>query len=497
MGALRRGCFVLVAWLTVGVPVVVAQQLVPATEPRLVNCNDKPCFRIAVNAVDAAGRAMPLDVPGAGSQHGFEVNDAGERYKVFYVSAIDDPSAPRRGTYWMLLLDMSGSMLSKLGDGTRLDAAREAIRGAVADIREGQDHFSLVPFESHRVRAGVQSAQFVSSAAEALQQLGVLRPPPPSNNTALYTAVFEALDVLRRFEQQGNDVSLVVFTDGKNDVHPERGDDPGLFGPEGLELVKQRAREFNIQIKTIGFGARGDSNFDEPALKQLAWPDERHYAYARDAEGVRGILASNARALATRVNLTFGPVRETKGQLRGRTLGFSIVAAGGARAVQTASPAVWSAPAIQEPSFVDVLNAAEQKAFDGENLLDFPNRWIPRLTALGIFSTVLIAGWFGLPRLVWPESYIPKPNFPIPEARPQAGASMGGGTRGSPNRSQASRPDVRPRPPAREAPRSEDSPSAVSRPAPRPSQPRRPAPPRDPGDTTVYIPRGKKFEKDS
>src|SRR5438132_223751 len=80
-----------------------AQQLVPATEPQLINCNNKPCFRMTLNALDAEGRPVPLDVS-SGGDRGFEITEGSNRYKPFYVSALDEPASSARGMYWMLLL---------------------------------------------------------------------------------------------------------------------------------------------------------------------------------------------------------------------------------------------------------------------------------------------------------------------------------------------------------------------------------------------------------
>jgi hypothetical protein len=129
-----------------------------------------------------------------------------------------------------------------------------------------------------------------------------------------------------------------------------------------------------------------------------------------------------------------------------------------------------------------------------------------RLVVLVAYSGVIAALWFGLPRLLWPDRYIPKPAFrPVP-TRPQAPAPRPG------------RPGVPP-PRGAEPPPRPEPPRPGARPAPRPPQappdrvgPQSPAGPprgrdvgqppsdrprenwgqRDASDATVFIPPSKK-----
>ena len=53
--------------------------------------------------------------------------------------------------------------------------------------------------------------------------------------------------------------------------------------------------------------------------------------------------------------------------------------------------------------------------------------WLMRLIVLATFALTLAVLWFGVPRLIWPERYVPRPSFQVPTApargpaRPPAG----------------------------------------------------------------------------
>jgi len=102
--------------------------------------------------------------------------------------------------------------------------------------------------------------------------------------------------------------------------------------------------------------------------------------------------------------------------------------------------------------------------------------WFNRLMVLGFFICVLAAMWFGAPRLVWPDRYVPKPTY----VRPTSGVSEIDALRPSSFSGQPRGATPAPRPPPRGGP-----------PTPRPQNVSRPqAPPRQPmpGDQTVVIP---------
>src|SRR6185503_5427969 len=128
----------------------------------------------------------------------------------------------------------------------------------------------------------------------------IATPDTRANNTALYSAVNEALPILKEKSDAGSFASLVVFSDGENDVnHP--GDDKGLLGPEGLNIVRNAADRNKIPITTVGFGVRG-LVAAESALKAIAWPSRESYYDVESNPGrLTQVFATLLRTLTTRV----------------------------------------------------------------------------------------------------------------------------------------------------------------------------------------------------
>ena len=81
----------------------------------------------------------------------------------------------------LLVVDISGSMTRTLGDRrSKYEAAKEAVNRFLQHFRDGVDHIAIVPFESHQVAARIKAGRFVSTKAEALQQVEELpRPREP------------------------------------------------------------------------------------------------------------------------------------------------------------------------------------------------------------------------------------------------------------------------------------------------------------------------------
>lgn len=144
-----------------------------------------------------------------------------------------------------------------------------------------------------------------------------------------------------------------------------------------------------------------------------------------------------------------------------------------------------------------------------------------RLIVLATFGATLAVLWFGLPRLVWPERYVPRPSFQVaaapaargaarpPVARPatQKGVTITGRAvthqrGGGPAPPTVNQPRIRegggresPRDAGRDRGRSHEAPEPPAPPArPRVSPGGAPArPPREPfvrgaGDATVFVP---------
>lgn len=464
-----------------------------AEKPRLVECRQQPCFQIVVNSLDAAGQPVSLNVSAEKARSLFRVLEGGIREQpVFHVSYLRDRGY--KGSYSMLLVDLSGSMNRAVpGTGqTRFQAAISAARKYIENLQANTDHMAIVPFESHNVISTIRDAVFYTRKQDLLDQLNHMPKPRVRNNTALYSAVFAGLSVLKPFKDQGYSVSLVVLTDGKNDVQPPpRGDDdPGLLTDRGA--IEQFANQLGIQIITIGFGARGSAAFDEESLKRLAWPSASNYYYAGNSERLRAVFESAWKKLANRIQLTVGPVRTDKNQLSGQSLVFKVMFEDpSGRKVSSRNEKAWDSPALGAPAWEGHLSADELNDFITYTQAPSGSRRINtilwRLGILLIFGGTLSMLWFAFPRMIWPERYVRRPVVPSPRA-PVMHAPR------PPVHPQSVRPPssgvhVPSRPPG-------DSkvtimPKSQKRPASPPITPRKDAPPQPPrqaSDETIYMP---------
>ncbi len=493
---------VLTAAATVGLLAQAQQQtdhLEIVDKPRLVDCKDQPCFRISFNAVDIAGMPAPLVLDEKASNTDVKIIEGGVRsHPVFHVKTTGAENQSARQRYSMLLIDTSGSMLTQVTPGgmTRFDAAREAALHTLDNFRDGLDHLAVVPFDSHNVAVRIRQAVFADTAAQVRQQITGLEPPAKKNNTALYSAIYEALGVLTPYKGPDHDVSLMILTDGKNDVAPPPQDDLGLLQAEDFQLVKARTEVAAIPIVTIGFGAKGA--FDEAALRSLAWPSVANYYFAQDYQRLAKIFGGVRLKLISRWEASFGPVRDDKNQLTGQTLAFKVVVTtpSGAKFESRNEPS-WASPAIGSPSFEASLTPEELDSFIASPAtVRTSNPFVTRL----FWRSVIMIGlggliaflWLGLPRTLWPELYIRVPPI-LAKAAP-----------GRANRFAAAMPAA-PRPPAwqqagvpgrEQARRSGGRPAAPAAP-PSPFPTGRPARPTAPTDQTVFQPLDDKDSEDT
>ena len=376
-----------------------------ADKPRLVRCGDQPCFRILIDAVDASG--SPQDLPH--QRDAYEVIDlyAKRPVPVFYAAPLVTPGAAKaaeRPIYSMMLFDVSGSMNYPVRPGeSRFDAAVRVLRGFVErHYAPGVSRWAIVPFESKNVLPPVQSARFAATKEEVLTQLATLPRPLPKNNTALFSAIDAALPVLKRYKDEGNEARLFVFTDGKNEVYPEQGDDPGLIGSDGLGRVRQDAEARRVEIITIGFGAPGDTGFDEVALKALAWPNAGNYRTAEDDAGLARVLEVVQKQLFSRVQLTIGPIGVDKNQL---TSVIPLEVRIGGRSIP--QDALAYVPPPLTPVYEAVIAGHELEAFNGRRAgaVQGAAPAARRLMILGLCAAIIAFAWFVVPRVVWPGQY--------------------------------------------------------------------------------------------
>jgi hypothetical protein len=564
----RAGALLLAALILAAPTTARAQQPASvrvAAVPALINCGEMACFRMLVNAYDARGEPVPV-----GPDAIFELSEAGVapvaaaptdptrppeppvaagwwQYRVVEKLATTTAAAPAQQgpatpRYLLLVVDTSGSMLEPVagGAGNKFQAAVDAIRTHfLDDFQQGIDHMAIVGFDSRRVRARVEAGAFEDTKAAVQAQLEGLA-PARNGNTALYSAVDAALDKLKALGESGRasgaQVQLLIFTDGKNDVHADKGDDSGLLdGADGLATVEKKVRAVTnafrgLEVVTIGLGDPGRT-YDPEALRRLAFPDAKNAMDASSISQLRRVFEVARSQQLNRVFLTFGPVRSSKDQLTS-PVAFTVKMVTPTGALSALSPR-FEPPPIGLAPWDDRLTETEQLSFlkwrAGLTTSGAPAPesrlppWAMRLIVLATFGAMLAVLWFGLPRLVWPERYVPRPSFQVAAApagraaaRPAAGrpatqkgvtitgravSQQRGGSAAPPTVNQ---PRIREsgreggrdagRDAGRDPGRDREPPAAPPAPRPRvspPAAPQRPA--REPfvrgaGDATVFVP---------
>ena len=386
-----------------------------AEAPKLVDCDGRPCLWISINRnrTDASGAAMGL--PRSPSDYKVVDLRGPIELKVFYVSdMLSTDAVQHRQVYSILLFDLSGSMAKGVADGggeSRFDAAVKVLRDVISTrFTEGVDHWAIVGFESHDVVRRIDRARFASTRHDAVGQLSQLGAPARQNNTALFSAIDTALPMLKEKQQAGNDVRLIVFTDGKNEVLP--GDDPGLLTDGmGLRLVTAAVAKNEIEIIPIGFGTRGATDFDEQTLKGLAYPRPSNYHYAANRVDLANAFGSDQDQLAKRVRLSVMLSEKEKNTLTQKIpLRVSLTGLDGAHSVPE-SEIPFTKKGVQ-PSWEGEIVGEEKAAYGDTNTPPGSDRLLVKVAIFSGFVVFFVLAWFGLPRLAWPESYIPRPRLP-------------------------------------------------------------------------------------
>jgi len=375
-----------------------------ADKPRLVRCGERPCFRLLLDATDAGGN--PADLPDRIDAYRVVDLRSGKEVPAFYVAPLVNPASGsgERPIYSMLLFDLSGSMNRTTGGGeSRYEAAIRVLQNFIArHFTPGVNRWAIAGFHSKNVVNGVRNARFADTMDGVLAQSRLLERPLPTNNTALYSAIEAALPMLRQEKDKGNEARVFVFTDGKNEVFPERGDDAGLLGPEGLERVRREADEERVEIITIGFGARGDSGFDEQVLQSLAWPKPSNYYYAGDEASLANVFEVDQKKLVSRVQLTVGPVAEAKNDLTSR-IPLRVYVEG--KAID--QDELLYVPPPMTPVYEGAIAGNEQTAFASRlgTARSGPPLVFARVLILTVYLVLFAVAWFGIPRLIWPQRY--------------------------------------------------------------------------------------------
>jgi Mg-chelatase subunit ChlD len=395
-----------------------------------------PFFRMELMIVDEHQTPVAIEWPKGQEElkKAVEVSVKGHgTARPFYV---ETPKATAQaeaiGRDLMLVIDISGSMTRRLADGrSKYEAAKEAVNRFLQHFRDGVDRISIVPFESHQVAARIKAGRFVSTKAEARQQLEELPRPREPHNTALYSATMAGLEMLesRRASNPSQQFQLIILTDGKNDV--SFGDDPGLLdGYRGLEAVVLKARETKIPIYTVGFGKPRD--LDEDSLRTMAWPSASNYFPAPDAERLEQALEAFKvvpRGLIDRLRITFATGHQDWSTLKALTFMGRFKQPDG-RWIESAEIPWYCRPMTACPP-EGTLTATEIRALletgpmgNGKTFREIVLR---RLGVLVLFSGGLAALWFVPGRLLWTWPRLSRPSMPpgAHSGRPRLSISPG------------------------------------------------------------------------
>jgi Mg-chelatase subunit ChlD len=377
----------------------------------------RPLFRMEINIVDARGlsASVPLQKEVAKLKQAIEVQSLEDNSAVhpFYVhtpQAVGEPVAIGREV--LLVFDISGSMTKRLADGrTRFDAAKEAANRFLHNFQDGSDSIAIVPFESHRVVERIQASRFVGMQAEAKRQIDELPVPRPAYNTALYSVTVAALEVLqgRKAANPSHQFLLIVLTDGKNDVQPRRGDDPGLLtGEHGLQAVQRKASEVGIPIYTVGFGTPG-ADFDENTLRAIAWPNSANFFTAVNAIQLENALQQVRQALVDRLRITFHTNNADWTTLTERTFMVRFRLPDGQQ-LQSDKIRWWCTTMTGCPPEGTLTQAEYRDWLDSAKPVErtFVAVVLRRLGILALFAGGLAALWFMPPRVLWPRSGQPR-----------------------------------------------------------------------------------------
>lgn len=167
-----------------------------------------------------------------------------------------------RGTSTMIILDSSGSMVSKTSDGqTRMAAAKKAIRNYVANSPKSTERLGMMVYGqegSNQRKDRPESCRKI----DTLQPIGDLTKSNVSGTLSEFeptgwTPIARSLaEASKKFDNERNRVNkIIVVTDGME----ECGGDPQA------EARKLRRSGFNVSIDVVGMGVSKDA----PAKKQL------------------------------------------------------------------------------------------------------------------------------------------------------------------------------------------------------------------------------------
>jgi len=233
-----------------------------------------PTVKVYISVTDSAGEPAPVDTGR------IQLFENGKPITPTDVSGIGD-SAPLTT---MLVMDISGSMAY----GQKLESAKAAAIAYVNQMRP-TDEAGLISFDTE-----ITYVQPTTTDHEALKS--AINGLATGSDTAMYDAVYEAIDLLQNI---GGRKAIIVLTDGMDNRSTHTAD----------ELV-ERIGPAGLSISTIGLGdpSKKTADFagiDEPALRNLAEQAGGTYGYANDPEALRKLYEQYGRALKSEYMITY------------------------------------------------------------------------------------------------------------------------------------------------------------------------------------------------
>lgn len=422
-------------------------QSLKETAPAMMLLNgdrdERPYFRVGLNLVDGSGAPIPIPLPESGEdlKRLIEIEKDGKITNPFYVSVADSESGQRQGGQTrqassppqqqreaMLLVDISGSMCQPAdaveergpvapcenldGGGTRFNAAKAAAAAWLDNFKEGVDSFAVVPFESRKVRERIRAARFVSTRAEVLAQINDLPPPTRQSNTALYSAVVEAVRIMKeRRQREGvGQQMLVILSDGENyvseadkDAAIEEGGGALLSREEDLEQVQRAVREANLTTHTIGFGQ--PKRELERVLRAIANPPSENYSVAENPQKLKAQVQRQSQSFANMMRITFATddkyYKALTTEVRFKVRFKSPLPVAESREI------VYRCRTTNDCLKDDDLDKFERAAIVPDDPVSWWKRAYQPLLIFTSFSVLLALFWFGPPRLMWPRPVAP------------------------------------------------------------------------------------------
>ncbi|MGB7539756.1 MAG: VWA domain-containing protein [Anaerolineales bacterium] len=239
-----------------------------------VDTSGFPTVKVYISVTDSAGEPAPVDLDR------IQLYENGTLITSTEVSGIGD-SAPLTT---MLVMDISGSMAY----GQKLESAKAAAIAYVNQMRP-TDEAGLISFDTK-----ISYVQPTTTDHEALKS--AINGLATGTDTAMYDAVYEAIDLLQNFSGRK---AVIVLTDGMDNRSTHTAD----------ELI-ERIGPAGLSISTIGLGDPAQktatyAGIDEPALQNLAAQAGGTYGFANDPEALRTLYEQYGRALQSEYVITY------------------------------------------------------------------------------------------------------------------------------------------------------------------------------------------------